>query len=532
MPVHYCIWTLILLFAIPVDAKAQLPQSQAPSTGYTVFLRGTPIGREDVTVQQDAAGITIASKGRLSAPLDVITRRAEVRYRSDWTPESLLLETTVGGGDASFKRSFTGDTAFVLPGTFFGSYVAIVRRLADAPPGSEYRAFLGPQSPELAFKVVSISTERMQTGTSAFNVRRFVLTFAGAQGVVAVNLYADDSGTLLRVNIPAQGIDVVRDDLASSTARTFVHSNPGDEPLVIPSSGFNLGATLTRPPRAAERMPAVILVASPELADRDGAVAGVPILGQLAGALAGAGFLAVRYDPRGYGQSGGRIESATVGDFADDARAVVRWLAERREVDRNRIAVLGYSEGAWVALLAASRDKRIAAVVSIAAPSTTGTELVLERQRSSLEQLNAPAAERDAKVALQNKINAAVLSGRGWEGIPADIRARADTPWFQSLLSFDPARVIEDVRQPLLFMHGQLDHELPVAHVDKIAELARTRSDSKSVSIVSVKGVNHLLVPAVTGEFTEYASLPDRNVSADVNAAINGWLAATFAKIR
>ena len=98
------------------------------------------------------------------------------------------------------------------------------------------------------------------------------------------------------------------------------------------------------------------------------------------------GMMAVRYDKRGNGQSGGRSESATVSDFAEDVRAVVRWLEKRPDVDPKRIAVVGHSEGAWVGLLAASRERRIAAVVSIAGPSTTGAELVLEQQRLALEQ--------------------------------------------------------------------------------------------------------------------------------------------------
>ena len=142
-------------------------------------------------------------------------------------------------------------------------------------------------------------------------------------------------------------------------------------------------------------MPAVILLAGPGAADRDGIVAGIPTLGQLAGAIADAGFLAVRYDKRGYGQSGGRAESATLSDYADDARSVFTWLRNRRDVDPDRIAVLGHSEGAWVALLAASRERRIAGVVAIAAPSSTGAELVLEQQRYVLDQSKAsPIARR------------------------------------------------------------------------------------------------------------------------------------------
>ena len=47
-----------------------------------------------------------------------------------------------------------------------------------------------------------------------------------------------------------------------------------------------------------------------------------------------------------------------------------------------------------------------------------------------------------------------------------------------------------------------------------------------------VRGVNHLLTPAATGEIAEYAKLDDRNVSKDVTDAVNSWLAKTFAAIR
>jgi pimeloyl-ACP methyl ester carboxylesterase len=368
----------------------------------------------------------------------------------------------------------------------------------------------------------------MQTGTSTFTIRRFDLLFTSATGEVALNLAVDDAGTLVRLHLPSQAIDIVRDDLVTSTSRTEVHSNPGDEAVFIPGAGFNFGATMTRPKDGPAKLPVVILIGAPLAGDRDGPVAGVPVLGQLAGALADQGFLAVRYDPRGSGQSGGRSESATLSDFADDARGVARWLSERKDVDSNRIAVVGHGEGAWVALLAASRDRRFAAVASIAAPASTGAQLVLEQQESALERIDARPEDRAAKIELQKKIHAAVVSGKGWEGIPAELRRQADTPWFQSYLRFNPAAVLEDIRQPLLLVHGQLDHQVPVSHVDRLAELAKKANRSRSVEVVTVRGVNHLLTPAVTGEVGEYASLPDRNVSKDVTSVLSTWLLKTL----
>jgi pimeloyl-ACP methyl ester carboxylesterase len=105
-------------------------------------------------------------------------------------------------------------------------------------------------------------------------------------------------------------------------------------------------------------------------------------------------------------------------DYAEDVRAVVRWLLQRKDVDPKRIAVVGHSEGAWVALLAAEREKRISAVVSIAGPASTGSELVLEQQQRALDQLKLTPEEREKKVALQKQIQSAVVSGKGWELIP------------------------------------------------------------------------------------------------------------------
>jgi pimeloyl-ACP methyl ester carboxylesterase len=539
--------------AVLLAAAAAAGQQTAPTTyRYTIFVGGTVAGSEEVTVQATANGLTITGKGRQSGSSDIVMRRAEVRYGADWTPEIFELEATVNGGNTQLQTTFDGQMAvtqgvdrgqkisqtnflpasrvLVLPNVFFGTFEALARRLVSAAPGQEFPAFLGAGALG-TLRLVSASTERVQVRTSIFNARRYAMTFTNQRGMTPLNLYADESGTLLRVNLPGPMIDVLREDLASSTARTLVYSNPGDEAVNIPAAGFNLGATLTRPKSTAARVPVVILLSGAGADDRDGALAGVPILGALAGALADAGFMSVRYDKRGYGQSGGRAESATLGDQADDALAVFRWLRERRDVDRDRIAIIGHNEGAWTALLAATRQGDIAGVVTLASPATTGKERVVEQQRHVLERMQLAPSDRVARIELQERINAAVLTGKGWEDVPADMRKQADTPWFQSFLAFDPARVVRDIRQPILMIHGELDAEVPPSHLDRLAELAKT-SRSRAVAVVGVRGVNHLLIPAVRGEIDEYATLKDRNLSKDVTTAIISWLTKTFQAVR
>ena len=51
----------------------------------------------------------------------------------------------------------------------------------------------------------------------------------------------------------------------------------------------------------------------------------------------------------------------------------------------------------------------------------------------------------------------------------------------------------------------------------------------QSVDVVVVRGINHLLVPAKTGEVSEYGTLTDRTVSHDLTKAVGDWLTKTFA---
>ena len=544
MRVSHFICALLTLLAASGGASAQENRS------YLIFLGGAPIGREDLSVRSDASGTILTARTDIGPPVNLTTRRAEIRYKPDWTPTSLEVDATIGGSEIAVRSSFadgtvrsqgteagrpvpasqavTGQT-FVLPGVFFSAHEALGRWLAtrSGPAGpQQLHAFVSP-GVDVPFRIVTSGTIRMQSGTSTFTARTYDLRFTNATGELPLTLVTTEEGALVRVTSSSQGLDVVRSDLSSAIVRSNVFSNPGDEPLMIPAQGFNLGATLTRPstPAPARGYPAVVLLGDFSTNDRDGSVAGVAVLGQLAGAISKAGFLVVRYDRRGYGQSGGRSESATLSDHAEDTRAVFNWLRRRNDVDDDRVAVVGHGEGGWLALIAAARERSFAAVATIAAPSSTGSDLVLERQQRALDRMNATPEVRAEKIALQKRIHEAVRSGRGWEGIAPAVRRQADTPWFQSLLAFDPSVILKDVRQPLLIVHGQLDREVPIAQMEHLADLARKVSRSRAVEVVSVRGVNHLLIPATSGDVDEYGSLTDRNLSPDITAAVTAWLA-------
>jgi len=533
------------------SASAQTSSAPAAAdngTQFLVFFRSQPVGREEAIVLKLADGWTVRGSSRLGPPIDITSRTAEVQYDAEWRPRSILVDSVVRGQDMLLKTSFDGKSAsnefaiqgktqtkvdavsadpVVLPNTFLGSYAVLARRLQGKTAGSELRGYIAPQA-EVTIRIMAATPERIETPKGVIQATRFAMTFNNPPpaGDLLVNMWTDADGGLLRMNIPSQAIEMAREDIASAASRTTAFSLPGDESVTIPSIGFSLAATVNKP-ASKDRLPAVILIGGSGPVDRDETVAGIPVFGHIARDLVAAGFFVVRYDKRGVGQSGGRAESATIADYAEDARQVLLWLEKRQDVDKERIAIVGHSEGALAGMLAAGRERdKVAALVLIAAPATSGAEVVLEQQKYMLSKMPIDDAQRAERIALQEKINTAVIKGTGWSDLPEAARRVADTPWFYSFLTFDPAKAISETRQPVLIVQGELDRQVPAHHADKLAELARGRRGTKAaVEVIKVPGINHLLVPAKSGDVSEYGSLgTDAQVSADVTKAIAQFL--------
>ena len=548
MSPRWCHWTFaaLLLAALATPLAAQPAMRSAT---FKIFIRGADIGSEEVTVLQTPDGWILRGSGRLASPLDVTIRFWETRYDPAWRPREFTLDVAAKSDEQSVHTTFAGTSAaseitragqtikktdtvaadaVVLPNLIFGAYEALAARLATANAGTEFRVYNAPQG-EIALRVARVFDETIQISNRTIATRRWVVTFLNPGGSLDVDVWTE-AGHLLRVDIPAQMVSVVREDVASVAARVVTMARPNDEQATIPANGFNLAATVSKPSgAAAARLPAVVLVPGANITDRDEIVAGVPIFAQLAGALADAGFLVVRYDKRGVGQSGGRLDVVTLGDFADDARVVVRWVTRRKDVDAKRVALVGYGDGAWIGLQVASQEDRVAALALIGAASGPGGELVLEQQRHVLERSTMTDAEQQQVVERQKKIIQAAISGKGWDELPPAVRKQADTPWYQSFLLFDVSRVMSKTRQPILVVQADLDREIPPHHGDDLVQLARSRPKGRGADLVHLPGVNHLLASATSGETDEYSRLQDRAVSPQVLLELTSWLQRTFA---
>lgn len=168
------------------------------------------------------------------------------------------------------------------------------------------------------------------------------------------------------------------------------------------------------------------------------------------------------FEDAGRGEWGGKMQS----DLTDGVSA----LAAANLIDPNRVCIVGVSYGGYAALAGAAFTPDTYQCAIAVAP-VTDLNRMLKAQRS------------------QYGSNHWVISY--WERITADGDARR-----AKLKSISPVNFAEDVKIPILLVHGNEDTVVPFEQ-SKVMERALKRAD-KSVKLVKLKGEDHWLSGADT----------------------------------
>jgi len=310
-----------------------------------------------------------------------------------------------------------------------------------------------------------------------------------------------------------------------------------EEEVRVSNGDITLAGTLTIPAGGGP-FPAVVLITGSGPQDRDEDIFGFKVFRTIADHLTRQGVSVYRYDDRGVGSSTGSLNVATTADFAGDALAAVGMLRSRPDIDARRVGLLGHSEGATVAAIAAFRSADVAFVVTLASPGVRGDEVLRQQAADGARALGAGeevvarivAAHRQATDAVRMGQSAESLAsvvmelvGAQYDSFPAAQRAAAGdrdafvartyragvaqlgTPWMRFMLDFDPAVALRLVRCPVLALFGSLDTQ--VVPSPNQANVRAALAGNADATVKSYDGANHLFQQARTGLVTEYATL-------------------------
>jgi dienelactone hydrolase len=145
--------------------------------------------------------------------------------------------------------------------------------------------------------------------------------------------------------------------------------------VTIQSGDTTLAGTLDVPATTTGRVPVVVLVPPGPAGDRNYDDDGPqPMFVDVAEAFTARGFAVLRYDPRGTGKDAGDAAAITWEDARDDAEAAIGFAQGDDAIDQAHIFVMGYGNGADLALASAggtSTVDRVAGAVALAPTTTT-----------------------------------------------------------------------------------------------------------------------------------------------------------------
>jgi alpha-beta hydrolase superfamily lysophospholipase len=257
--------------------------------------------------------------------------------------------------------------------------------------------------------------------------------------------------------------------------------------LAVPTSWGQLCGSLVLP-QGRGPWAAVLIIAGSGPTDRDGnsmlLEAPCDNLKLLAQALAERGIASLRYDKRGVGASrypGLSEEALRFEDLVADA--VVLGRALQRDGRVAALTLLGHSEGALIAALAA-QALAPRAVACVAGAGERASDVI----RKQLQQQLPPQLLMKSLAVLD-----LLEDGLTTEDVPEELVLLfrpSVQPYLVSWFRHDPAQVLAQVQAPVLLLHGAHDAQVDVAHAQRL------HAAQPNARLVVLPRMDHLLALA------------------------------------
>lgn len=264
------------------------------------------------------------------------------------------------------------------------------------------------------------------------------------------------------------------------------------EKEVTINSDVSLKGSLTIPHQTGAQLPAILIIGGTGKIDRNGRVnkkLHLRLYEQLSEALTEMGFVTLRYDKRGVGESAGDYHRTGLWDLVTDAKACVQFLKKLSNVDPEKVYVLGHSEGCTIGTALAVREP--VAGLLLLAGAVERLEDALVRQRE--------LAAKD------------ILEGKGFQasllrllGVPKKIEKQAqafmkkvlsstddvmkvqfqsiNAKWMREHFSYDVLDDLAKVTCPVLAITGEYDIQADPARLPKLTEYVHRDADYQIIA--------------------------------------------------
>jgi len=402
-------------------------------------------------------------------------------------------------------------------------------------------------SPDQKAFGISANATNFENSTLTIEIAKLGIRYQGQYGSAGIQGIFNQSGQSFPLNLTRDAIEKKALFRPQEPKKPYPYIS---EEVTIPSEGgkIMLAGTLTFP-EGKKKFPTAILITGSGPQNRDEEfMTHKPFL-VLADHLTRSGIAVLRYDDRGFAQSTGDHAMATSADFANDVRAAIAYLKTRKDIDRNRIGLIGHSEGGLIAPMVGV-DTNVAFMVLLAGPGVPGSQILLKQTAliTRAEGRDEESIQRQLKItggvfelfsqygedeSFENKLKQylhEMISGNKLI-IPKELNtdefietqvSQFRKPWIRYFLKYDPVNSLQRITCPVLALNGEKDVQVAPDNLMAIEKAVRQGGNNK-ITVKEFPAMNHLFQTCKTGSMNEYATI-EQTIDPLVLNEISEWV--------
>ena len=330
-----------------------------------------------------------------------------------------------------------------------------------------------------AFETITGTTASQTQGYDVISVKT---TFTKAK--LNLNIVFDQNKLIAGINYTP--------DLETETAK--IPSGVIETEIKFGQKEWELPGTLTTPKKEG-KYPVLLLVHGSGPNDRDETIGANKPFRDLAWGLAQKGIATLRYDKRTLVYQD-KLTTANLKNFTveeetiEDAVLAIEYLSNHKQINHQKIYVLGHSLGGTLIPRIAEKASDAAGFIIMTGAVTPLEDLIVEQIKyiSALDGLSAQ--DKQTISAYEKMRNNVKQLNKNSRIEPAQLFGIPSAYWLD-LKDYEPAKRARKIEKPLLLLQGERDYQVPPREL-KLWQ--KELKDKKNVRFISYPDLNHLFM--------------------------------------
>ncbi|MGM0444953.1 MAG: alpha/beta fold hydrolase [Bacillota bacterium] len=255
--------------------------------------------------------------------------------------------------------------------------------------------------------------------------------------------------------------------------------------LEVEVNDGNIYGNITYPKIHDINTPVIIIISDLGNIDRNGNISNIAeknYYKNLAYQLSNNGFITIRYDKRGIGESSNLVsnKTPTISQHKDDLSNLLNYIKKKMGRNDNKIFLLGHGEGGLIVSLTA-QQKEFAGLILYSFQAIEQVDIIKERLLEEGDNLynKGILEDKDVLVEIFNDLLWSIENDKEFvinnENIPQRYKNLFLSLYFQrefskELLNLDPINLIENQNSPVFIVNGKKDDRLTKKGINKLQD--------------------------------------------------------------